>query len=136
MLTYKSAMKASTLITGWTGTSPTSLSVRLADVANVESIALNSSGTIASGLGTVTPNGNYAVKNKTITFASTATLSSAAGGGSVVTIVLGSPVGNGRQTQPVATAMRWTPSATATDLAGVASSLTPATENGSADRDF
>jgi hypothetical protein len=136
VLTYSVAMKASTLIAGWTGTGPASLSVRLVDVANVESIALNSSGTIASGLGVVTPSGNYATKNKTVTYASTATLSTAAGGGSVVTIVLGAPVGVGRQTQSTAVTMRWTPSATATDLAGVASSVSPATETGTVDRDF
>ena len=135
-LTYATAMKPSTLIADWTGTGTASLSVILADANNVDSIALNSSGSTASGLGTVALIGNYIKKNKSQTFASTATLTSAASGGSVVTIVLGAATGTVGRTQSTALAMKWTPSATATNLAGIASSTAVVTETGTVDRDF
>ena len=71
-----------------------------------------------------------------MTFASAATLSSAAGGGSIVTIVLGTAAGTGLRTQSAAVTMKWTPAAAATDLAGSASSTAPVTETGTLDRDF
>ena len=104
--------------------------MRLSDASNAETI------TLAPGLGTIAPGGNYAGKNKTVTFAATATLSSAAGGGSIVTIVLGTPSGTGLRTELGAVAMKWTPSSTATDLAGNGSSTAPVTESGTIDRDF
>ena len=66
--------------------------VRLADAGGVESIGLtaNSAGTSATGLGRVPPNGNYIRTNRNVTFTSTAVLGTAAAGGSVVTITLGS----------------------------------------------
>jgi len=129
-LTYSTAMKAPTLIAGWSGVGSASLSVKLTDAGSAESI------TLAPGLGTVAAGGNYAQKNKTVTFASTATLSSAAGGGSIVTIVLRTATGTGLRTQSAAVTMKWTPAAAATDLAGVASSTAPVTETGTLDRDF
>lgn len=137
VLTYSKSMKASTLISGWSGTGAASLSLRLTDAAGVETIALlNAAGTASTGLGSVTPGGNYIGTNRTTTFAASALLSSSAAGGSVVTITLGAASAGNLRTQSSALAMKWTPSAAATDLAGNASSTAVVTESGSLDRDF
>ena len=136
-LTYSEAMKPATLIAGWTGTGAATLTVRLTDAANAETITLlNAAGTAATGLGTVTPGGNLIRKNRTTTFAATAILASSPTGGSVLTITLGAASGTGLRTQSAALALRWTPSAAATDLAGNASSAATVTESGPLDRDF
>jgi hypothetical protein len=55
--------------------------------------------------------------------------------GSTITVTLGSP--SGATTTAVTTGnLIWTPSATATDMAGNAMSATPRTETGTLDRDF
>jgi hypothetical protein len=137
ILTYSDQMKPSTLIPGWTGTAAATVYVRLSDAANVESIALtaNAAGSQPTGLGSIAPNANFLRKNRTVTFTSTAVLSTSAAGGSVVTITLGAASGTVR-TYSTAVAMRWTPSAAATDLNGRASSSATVTETGPLDRDF
>ncbi len=137
VLTYSTRMKASTLISGWSGTDAATVYVRLTDAGNMESIALtaNAAGSSATGLGTIAPNGNYLRKNRTVTFASTAALGTSASGGSVVTITLGAASGAVR-TYGSAVALRWTPSAAATDLAGRVASTSVVTESGTLDRDF
>jgi hypothetical protein len=138
VLTYSELMKASTLIPGWTGTSAATVYVRLVDIGGVESIGLtaNPAGTSATGLGSIAPSGNYIRSNKTATFTSTAVLTTATGGGSVVTITLGTLSGNATRTYNTAVAVKWTPSATATDLAGNPCSAAVVTETGTLDRDF
>lgn len=137
VLTYSEPMKPATLIAGWTGTGAAALFVRLTDAGGVESIGLtaNAAGSSATGLGAVTPNGNYLRKNRNVTFASTALLGTSAAGGSVVTITLGTASGTVRTYTP-AVAMTWAPSTAATDLAGNPSSAAGVTESGAADRDF
>jgi hypothetical protein len=53
-----------------------------------------------------------------------------------VSITLGAASGGGLRTSAALAAMSWTPSAGVTDLNGLASSTAPATELGTADRDF
>ena len=137
-LTYSEAMKASTLIAGWTGTTTVNVFVRVTDAGGVETtrLQIDASGT-ASGLGSYVTGGNFLRNNRTIVFAATATLSTGTGGGSVVTITLGAVTsGNGLRTHSASTALKWTPSATATNLAGSACSAALVTETGAADRDY
>ena len=139
-LTYSSAMKPSTLIAGWTGAGAASLFVRATDASQVETtrFTTDSAGNTATGLGSFVTGGNFVRTNRAVAFAASATLSTGAGGGSVVTITLGAvSVGSGNErTQSSATTLKWTPSATATDVSGIASSTSVVTESGAADRDF
>jgi hypothetical protein len=138
-LTYSVPMKASTLIAGWPGTGNANLYVRLTDAGQVETTRLttDAAGNAPAGLGTYVTGGNFLRTNRTVAFAATAALTSAAGGGSIVTITLGSVAsGSGLRTQSSPTSLKWTPSATGTDLAGNACSASLVTETGAADRDF
>ena len=137
-LTYSVAMKASTLITGWSGTTNAALYVRLTDVGGLETTRLttDANGNTPTGLGTFVTAGNFITTAKSATFAATAALSSGADGASIVKITLGTLTGTGLRAQTSATTLRWTPAATATNLAGTASSTAVAAESGSADRDF
>jgi hypothetical protein len=137
-LTWSEAPKASSLVPGWDGTGSTSLTVRLRDGnlvgtgGSADALDFQAAGGGAlAALGSINLKGNYAKNNKTITFASTATLS-----GSTLTITLGAPAGGGPRTWGTPTTMVWTPSAAATDLAGNASSAAPVTESGTVDKDF
>lgn len=140
VLTYGTEMKASTLIPGWSGTSSIPVVFQAADRGNVETLTVSTTGTgaTATGLGSVVTQGNYVKNNKTATFSATATLSTDANGRSSVAIVLGAQTGGGTVLRTVSslTALKWTPSATATNLNGVAASTAPVTEGGTADRDF
>ena len=138
-LTYSEPMKASTLIAGWSGAGNANLYVRLTDAGQVETTRLttDAAGNARPGLGTYVSGGNFLRTNRTVVFAATAALTSAAGGGSIVTITLGSVAsGSGLRTQSSSTTLRWTPSATATDLAGIPCSAALVSETGTADRDF
>ena len=54
-----------------------------------------------------------------------------------MTVTLGAVTNSiGLRTDTSARTLRWTPAATATNIAGTASSTTVATESGTADRDF
>jgi hypothetical protein len=139
-LTYSEAMKATTLISGWSGSAAANLYVRLTDASTVETMrfTVDAAGTTATGLGTIASGGNFIATGATAVFAATATLTTPAGGGSVVTITLGAASSGSTSllTQIAATALKWTPSATATDLAGNPSSTSVVTESGTSDRDF
>ena len=137
-LTYSVAMKPSTLIAGWSGSGTAALYVRLTDVGGLETTRLTTdlAGSIPTGLGTFVTGRNFISAGKTAVFAATAVLSSAAGGGSVVTITLNTLSSGTLRIQSSSTTLRWTPAATATDMAGAAISTSVAPESGTADRDF
>jgi hypothetical protein len=83
-------------------------------------------------LGTLCLGGNgYVTTARTFTNSSM-TMSA---GGTVVTIVLGTPSG-ATATQAGTTTMTWTPSATALDVAGNACTTAVVTESGGADVEF
>ena len=137
-LTYSEVMKASTLIASWSGTTTASLFVRLTDASQVETtrLTIDLAGATPTGLGTFLTGGNFLRTNKTVVYAATPALTTA-GGGTVVTITLGSVAsGSGLRTQSASTTLKWTPSATATDLAGNACSTSLVSETGTLDRDF
>ncbi len=92
-------------------------------------------------LGAVNTKGNYVKNRKTVTLNGTMTAATVTVNGvprTVVTVTVGtvaSGAGSLRSyTTPVN--MVWTPTAAVTNAAGVASSLAPATETGTLDRDF
>ena len=137
-LTYSAAMKASTLIAGWSGSGNAALFVRLTDAGGLETTRLTTDANAnnPTGLGTFVTAGNFIRTGRTATFAATAALSSGAGGVSIVNITLGTLSGSGLRAQAAATTLRWTPAATATNIVGTTSSTAVATESGAADRDF
>lgn len=143
-LTYSEQLSAGTVLTGWDG-SATAVSFRLRDG---NSLGLGSSGdtvdvlkgSTAVNLGAVVLNKDFVKTNKTATFTATMTASTTTVAGvtrTVVTIQLGALAsGSGLKTVSSAGTMKWTPSASATDLSGNKCSTAPATETGTADRDF
>ncbi len=147
LLTFSEQMRASTLIPGWTGTGPATVYVRLRDGGlvggsgsqDVLQMTADAAGLVPTGLGTVNLKGDYVTKNSTVTFLSTATLSTVTAGGqpaSLVSIVLGAGVGSGVRKVSSNITMTWSPSATAQDLAGNASSTSAVTESGPQDPNF
>lgn len=92
-------------------------------------------------LGSVNTKGNFAKNNRTVTFNGTMTAATLTTNGvprTVVTVTLGSPTsGSGSlRTTSTAAAMVWSPTSSVTSTTGVPSSLAPATETGTLDRDF
>jgi hypothetical protein len=145
LLTWNKEMAPATLIPGWTGAGAANLLVRLRDAAVTGTVNdgldfLTSGGAATTGLGSIDLGGDYARSGRTAVHSATATLETTTVEGRAATavrITLGAVVsGNGSRTAAVSTAMTWTPSATAKDLAGTASSTAPVVELGAADRDF
>lgn len=141
VLTWSKQVAPSSLVPGWNGAAPASVWVRLTDEGSDDQVGFFASSTLntATGLGAIALRGDYARKNKNVTFASQIALSTTTVSGvtaTVATITLGTASNGGARTWSGSTAMVWTPSATATDLAGAKSSLSPVTESGTLDRDF
>jgi hypothetical protein len=141
-------MAPATLIPSWTGVGPATVYVRLRDGSlaggsdqnDVLDVWTTSAATGATGLGTVALNGDFVGAGGVITWSGAATLSSPIVNGaaaSAVTISLLASSGSGQpRTSSVDAFMVWTPSALATDTAGVAVSTQSVTESGALDRDF
>ncbi len=142
--TYSERIKPSTVLAGWDG-SARSVSLRLRD-GNLLGLGNSGdsidvlSGSTSVNLGSVLLNRDFIKSNKTATFNATMTATTASVAGvnrTVVTIQLGTLAsGSGLKTVSSTGTMKWTPSASATDLSGNACSTTPATETGTVDRDF
>ncbi|MGA9715222.1 MAG: Ig-like domain-containing protein, partial [Aeromicrobium sp.] len=141
--TYSERLNLASLLAGWDGTA-TAVSLRLRDGGLV---GLGSTGdtvdvlkgTTSVNLGPVVLNRDFIKNSKAATFNATITASTSASAGAnrtIITLKLGSLAsGNGLKTATAGT-MQWAPSAAAADLSGNKCSVTPATESGSADRDF
>ena len=138
-VTYSDNVKASTILTGWDG-SARSVVVRLRDgvtlglTTNDDTLDVftTSAYTTPVNVGSVNLKGNYVKNNKLVPFNATMTLS-----GNKVTITLGAATASAGQLRAVSSAtMVWTPSASATDLAGNKCSSAPVTESGTKDKDF
>ena len=128
--TFSEAMDPNAILAGWTGTS-TLVTLRLNNAAGGDNVTIfNSANSAQLFLGSVNLNrtdyvgGNRRFTNSTMVMS-----------GATITITLGTPnfttttaAGNGT--------MVWTPSATATDLAGNACATTALNESGTADREF
>lgn len=147
ILTFTDQMQPLTLVPGWTGLAPATVYVRLRDGAlaggtstsDVLQLTADAAGLVPTGLGTVGLRTDSIKTNRTATFTAAATLSTVTVEGrsaSRVTIVLGAVSGGGITKRNTATAMTWSPTSSAQDLAGNASSTAPATESGALDANF
>jgi hypothetical protein len=140
-LTTSKAIDPYSILPGWSGAS-TSVQVRMTDAGGVTSDYLtfynNNATPTQIPLGTVTLGsagyakmgvGNY------VTYGATGTPTTMTRSGSTITIVLGTPTGT-PSTSTALAAMTWTPSTTATDIAGNADTATVATQSGTAHNNF
>jgi hypothetical protein len=133
-LTYSEAMAPASILSGWTGNSQ-AIRVYVNDGGTVDTMDFrNSTGTTRLNLvnsATDLSLGRDFVGSATI-FNATIAMS-----GSTATVTLGSRIsGNNLKTVATSGTMTWRPSATATDLAGLAASTTLVNETGTGDRDF
>jgi hypothetical protein len=132
-LTYSEAMAPASILSGWTGSSQ-AIRVYVNNGGTVDTMDFrNSAGTTRLNLvnsATDLSLGRDFVGSATI-FNATVAMS-----GSTVTVTLGSRISGTLKTVATTGTMTWRPSATATDLAGLAASTTLVTESGTADRDF
>ena len=144
--TYSTQMRPSSISAGWDG-SATPVTLRLRDGSVVGLGSTDDTldilkGTAAVNLGSVNLRGDYVKNNKTSQWNATMTATTATVNGlpvTVVQIVVGTlSTGGALRTAPTSAAanMIWTPSALATDLGGATSSVAPATESGTLDREF
>jgi len=146
--TYSEQMNPSSIVPGWTGTSPIPIYVRLRDgnllgtggTGDTLQFSTDSAGNNAIRLGSVNLHGDLIKNNKTSTFNATLAASTQVVGGasvSVLTVTVGSLASGGAlKTSGVAAQMVWTPSASATDLSGNPCSTAPVLETGTLDRDL
>ena len=145
--TYSQQVNLASVTPGWNGTA-LPVTVRLRD-GNVPGVGTGNSGDTVDiqrpgstvNVGTLNTKGNFAKSRKTVTFNATMTSTTVTTDGiprTVVTLTLGgtaSGAGSIRASSNAA-AMVWSPTSSVTSAAGVASSLAPATETGTLDRDF
>lgn len=123
--TFSEQMSPASLLTGWTGAS-TSVTVAVTNSNTADTFAITS-----ANFGSVATGADYVSAG--ITWTGSTMIQS----GATVTITLGSTTGSGSlKTNSTAKAMVWTPSASATDLAGNAMATTTRTETGALDVDF
>jgi hypothetical protein len=134
--TFSEQIDPNSILSGWSGAA-TGVVVRLnngASGANDTVTIFNAANSAQLPLGSVNL-GRADYTTASITFGATGTASSMAMSGSAVTITLGTQ--SAAATTAAATGtMVWTPSATATDLAGNAAGTTAVNESGTADREF
>ena len=140
--TYSEPMLASSILSGWSGTSPATVKVRffkgtidaftVLDGASAANVRLDA-GTTAGGGVSLGSGANFVTN--TVTFG--ATLTRSPDGASFV-VTLGSPDNPSRvvATQTGTANMTWTPKAGPTDLAGNALASTATWTETDADRDF
>ena len=129
ILTYSEQIDPGSIISGWNG-SATTVTLHL-DNTNPDTVTIyNSTNTVQLPLGSVDlANNNYTTAN--VTFTGSTMVQS----GATITITLGTASGAGPR-KGGASRMVWTPSTTATDLAGNPCSATAVTESGTNDRNF
>ncbi|KRB78332.1 signal peptidase I [Nocardioides sp. Root190] len=143
-LTYSRPVATTSITSGWTGAAlPVSVRLRdgnllgLGSKGDTVDVQRNGS-TIA--LGSILLRENYIKASKTLVLNATMTATTVTVDGverTVVTLVLGTVAsGSGQRTASAATAITWTPSASATSPTGTACSTSPVTESGNADREF
>lgn len=144
MLTFSKQMATGSILSGWDG-SATTVSLRLRDGSLLGTGSAGDTVDVLAGnasvaLGSVNLRGDYIKPGKTSTFTATMTAATATVGGATVTTVtvsLDALAGGGAlRTVSSASTMSWSPSGSATDLAGTPCSTTPVSETGPADREF
>ena len=130
--TYSEQMAPASILAGWNGTS-TAVTVRINNSGGNDTLEIwNSANNALLPLtgSAVTLNGNYVTASAVFT----ATMAQS---GAAITVTLGT-LSSGTPTTAggAGAAMSWTPSATATDVAGNPCTTTAATESGTADKEF
>lgn len=131
--TFSEQMDPDSILAGWTGAS-TNVVVRINNVGGGDIVQVyDATNTAQLPLGQVDLKKNYT--SASITFGATGTASTMVQSGTNITMILGTQSAAGK-TGAAASAMVWTPSATATDAAGNACSAANATESGAADVEF
>ncbi|QIX28443.1 signal peptidase I [Nocardioides sp. JQ2195] len=147
--TYSRVVALGTVHSGWTG-SALGVVARFRD-GNVSGVGAGSKGDtldiqVGGGttlnLGSVNLKEDYVASNKTVTFAATLTASTSTVDGverTTITLRLGamaSGKSNSLRTVSLPSTMVWSPSASARTPDGIACSVAPASETGTADREF
>jgi hypothetical protein len=133
-LTYSEAMAPATILSGFTGASQ-AIRVSVNDGGTVDTMEFRNS----TGATHLNLTGSATDLNLGADFVSAATIFNAtmSMSGTVVTITFGTKVsGTVKPTAAVAAKMTWTPSALATDVAGIPALTTLVNESGTTDRDF
>jgi hypothetical protein len=131
--TYSEPVEPESILAGWTGAS-TSVVVRLTNAANDTATTFNASNGTQLPMGSINlGRSDYVTAN--ITFGATGTASTMVLSGNQVIVTLGTQSAAATTAAGTGT-MVWTPSATATDRAGNATSTPAATESGAADKEF
>jgi hypothetical protein len=126
--TYSEAVEPISVLAGWDGTA-TSVTVRIVQAGGGDRLQIWNAGTTAQlPLGELNLGGNNYVQTTSTFTGSTMTMS-----GTTVVVTLGTLTSGIVKTATNPGSITWTPSATATDLAGNACSVTPATETGASD---
>ncbi|KZE94785.1 hypothetical protein AVP42_00712 [Agromyces sp. NDB4Y10] len=142
--TYSEQMNPASIVAGWNGSAlPVTLRLRdgnLLGLGNAgDTVDILRSGA-AVNLGSVNLRQDYIKTSKTSNFNATLTATTATVNGVPVTVVqvtVGSLLNGGAlRTVNTASAMVWSPTAAATDMAGNPCSTAPVTESGALDREF
>ena len=132
VFTFGEAMEPTSIVTGWTGAAATTVTVRVTNNGGSDRVQIwNAANTTQLPLGQIRLN-----RADYVTATSNFTGSSMTLVGGVVTVTLGSTTSTSVTTAAGTGTMRWTPSATATDLAGNGASTGNFNETGAADVDF
>lgn len=127
--TFSEAMRATSILAGWNGSS-TAVTVRMTNNANNDRLYVyNSANTAALPFGYVSTGRNYVTGTRNFT-GSTMVMS-----GNTIVVTLGTPSGT-RNTMTTNATATWRPSATALDVAGNAMSTAARNETGAADPNF
>lgn len=145
--TYSQQVNLSSITPGWSGAA-LPVTVRVRD-GNVQGLGTGNSGDTLDiqrpgstvNLGTVNTKGNFVKNRKTVMFNATMTATTVTVAGApktVVTVTLGTPASGAGSLRTFSNAavMLWSPTSSVTSLSGIASSLAPAPETGTLDRDF
>lgn len=133
--TYSEPIDPDSILSGWTGAS-TNVTVRITNATNDSLAVWDTANTTQLPLGSVNlANGGYVSANATFGPSTAATKSTMVLSGNGITITLGTLTAGTATTASAAANMAWTPSASAYDRAGNASTTTAKTETDN-DRDF
>ena len=141
--TFSEPVEPDSILSGWNGSS-TNVVVRLVNglngTADDEVVIFNAADLLQLPLGTIDLNRaddvGGAVGGETAHFGATGTASTMVLSGATITVTLGTHSGQPTMTGGGNATAVWTPSPSPTDRAGNLSSTAPASETGSADKEF
>ncbi len=137
-LTYSEAMDPAKILAGWTGATTANVVVRATNNSTADRLTVyNATNTALVPLGTIVLNRtDYVTTGMTFGLTGTPSTMTMSGNGTGITITLGTASSSTANTTAAAAAnLKWTPSSTATDLAGNLCATTAYTETDN-DDDF